>query len=433
MAKVNKSKEYIKNTFILFIGKFATQFTSFLLIPLFTRYLLKDDYGWTDLLQSYIFLLVPILTLRLDSAIFRFLIDNRKDEKGKKKIISNIIFLLSIITFSSLLLCLVLIKLIHFKYIYSCLINIVILMISNVLIQVLRGLGKNKEYSISSIITGITSITINMLLIIKYGYKANSIFIASSISNTIVIVYVALTTKLYKYLSIKEINKNTIKEILNYSLPMIPNSLSWWIVSVSDRTIISIILGTALNGIYTVSCKFSNILNSIFGVFNMSWQETVSVHINDQDRNEFFSKMINRLFILFSSISLLIMLVLPFVYNILIGKEYLESYKYIPILLYANSWYVLSSLLGGIYIGLKQTKKIANTTIASAIINIVINILLMNKIGLYAACISTLISYLVMSIYRYIDLKKYLNIKISLRNIMISTLLFCIGYIVFFI
>ncbi len=433
MAKVNKSKEYIKNTFILFIGKFATQFTSFLLIPLFTRYLLKDDYGWTDLLQSYIFLLVPILTLRLDSAIFRFLIDNRKDEKGKKKIISNIIFLLSIITFSSLLLCLVLIKLIHFKYIYSCLINIVILMISNVLIQVLRGLGKNKEYSVSSIITGITSIAVNTLLIIKYGYKANSIFIASSISNTIVIVYVVLTTKLYKYLSIKEINKNTIKEILNYSLPMIPNSLSWWIVSVSDRTIISIILGTALNGIYTVSCKFSNILNSIFGVFNMSWQETVSVHINDQDRNEFFSKMINRLFILFSSISLLIMLALPFVYNILIGKEYLESYKYIPILLYANSWYVLSSLLGGIYIGLKQTKKIANTTIASAIINIVINILLMNKIGLYAACISTLISYLAMSIYRYIDLKKYLNIKISLRNIMISTLLFCIGYIVFFI
>ena len=83
MAKVNKSKEYIKNTFILFIGKFATQFTSFLLIPLFTRYLLKDDYGWTDLLQSYIFLLVPILTLRLDSAIFRFLIDNRKDEKAR--------------------------------------------------------------------------------------------------------------------------------------------------------------------------------------------------------------------------------------------------------------------------------------------------------------------------------------------------------------
>ena len=431
MAKVNKSKEYIKNTFILFIGKFATQFTSFLLIPLFTRYLLKDDYGWTDLLQSYIFLLVPILTLRLDSAIFRFLIDNRKDEKGKKKIISNIIFLLSIITFSSLLLCLVLIKLIHFKYIYSCLINIVILMISNVLIQVLRGLGKNKEYSISSIITGITSITINMLLIIKYGYKANSIFIASSISNTVVIIYTILTTKLYKYLSIKEINKNTIKEILNYSLPMIPNSLSWWIVSVSDRTIISIILGKALNGIYTVSCKFSNILNSIFGVFNMSWQETVSVHINDQDRNEFFSKMINRLFILFSSISLLIMLVLPFVYNILIGKDYLESYKYIPILLYANSWYVLSSLLGGIYIGLKQTKKIANTTIASAIINIVINLLLVNKICLYAACISTLISYLVMSIYRYIDLKKYLNIKISIKNILISTLLFVIGYILY--
>lgn len=431
MEKINKSKEYLKNTFILLIGKFATQFTSFLLIPLFTRYLLKDDYGWSDLLQSYIFLLVPILTLRLDSAIFRFLIDNRKDEKGKKKIISNIIFLLSIITFSSLLLCLLLIKFIRFKYIYSCLINVIILMISNVVIQILRGLGKNKEYSISSIIAGITNITINILLIIKYGYKANSIFIASSISNATVIAYVVIITKLYKYLNIKEINKNTIKQILSYSLPMIPNSLSWWIVSVSDRTIITLFIGAALNGIYTVSCKFSNILNSIFGVFNMSWQETVSIHINDKDKDEFFSKMINRIYMLFSCISILIIVVLPFVYNILIGKEYLDSYNYIPILLYANTWYILSSLLGGIYIGLKQTKKIANTTIISAIINIVINILLIHKIGLYAACISTLISYLVMTVYRYIDLKKYLNVKVNIKNIIISTMIFIICYILY--
>ncbi len=431
MEKINKSKEYLKNTFILMIGKFATQFTSFLLIPLFTRYLAAEDYGWSDLLQSYIFLLVPVLTLRLDSTIFRFLIDNRKNEKGKKKIISNIIFLLFIITFSSFLLCLILIKIIRFKYIYSCLINIMALMISNVIIQILRGLGRNKEYSITSVIIGITNIIINIVLIIFFQYEANSIFIASSISNTIVIIYTIFTVKLYKYLSIKEINKATIKEILNYSLPMIPNSLSWWIVSVSDRTIISVILGSSLNGIYSVSCKFSNILNSIFSIFNMSWQEAVSVHINDSDRDEFFSKMINRLYMLFSFISMLIIIILPLVYKILIGNDYLESYNYIPILLYANTWYVLSSLLGGIYIGLKQTKKIANTTIISAIINIVINILLINKIGLYAACISTLISYLVMTIYRYIDLKKYLNVKMNIKNIIISTMMFIICYILY--
>ena len=71
---MSKNKEYVKNTLILFIGKFATQFVSFLLLPLFTHYLITEDFGWVDLLQSYISLLVPVLTLRLDSSLFRFLI-----------------------------------------------------------------------------------------------------------------------------------------------------------------------------------------------------------------------------------------------------------------------------------------------------------------------------------------------------------------------
>ena len=88
---MSKSKEYIKNTAILLLGKFTTQFMSFLLIPLYTNRLATDDYGTVDLLQTYIALLIPVLTLRLDSATFRFLIDSRKKESEIKKNISNII------------------------------------------------------------------------------------------------------------------------------------------------------------------------------------------------------------------------------------------------------------------------------------------------------------------------------------------------------
>lgn len=90
---MSRNKEFIKNTLMLFIGKFATQFTSFLLIPLFTHYLISEDYGWVDLLQTYITLFVPILTLRMDSAVFRFLIDIRNDEKEKTRIITNVMFI----------------------------------------------------------------------------------------------------------------------------------------------------------------------------------------------------------------------------------------------------------------------------------------------------------------------------------------------------
>ena len=68
---MNRNKEFIKNTVILFLGKFTTQFISLLLLPLFTHYLLTSDYGAVDLLQTYITLFIPILTLRIDSVAFR--------------------------------------------------------------------------------------------------------------------------------------------------------------------------------------------------------------------------------------------------------------------------------------------------------------------------------------------------------------------------
>lgn len=435
---MSRNKDFVKNTLILFIGKFATQFTSFLLIPLFTHYLLTDDYGWVDLLQTYISLFVPVFTLRMDSAVFRFLIDNRDNENGKTSVITNIIFLTFIGIIMTLFICIILSFFIHIKYFKLTIINLLIMMLSNVFLQLLRGLGKNKEYSISSIITGIMYLIINSTMILYLHFGADSILIASAITNFFVIIYSFFVSKIYKYFKISYINKSKLKELLIYSIPMIPNSLSWWIVNVSDRTLVVIFLGSAFNGIYSVSCKFSNLLNSIFSIFSMSWQETASLHINDEDRDNFFTSIINNLFMVFSCISLLIMAILPLFYNLLIGNEFISSYSYIPILLYANSWNVMIGLIGGIYIAMKKTKEIASTTIMSAILNLFINLIFIKYIGLYAACVSTLLSYFVMSIYRYNDCKKYIKIRLDVFRIVIftiiygiSTILYCINNIYF--
>lgn len=427
----NRNNEFVKNTIILFIGKFATQFISLLLLPLYTRFLLTEDYGSIDLLQTYISLFVPILTLRVDSAVFRFLIDKREKNDEKCKIITNI----SLITFLGVLLttfaCLIIYKSTNIKYFSYVIINLIILMISNVMLQMLRGLGKNTHYSISSIITGIVTLVSNIIMIVFLKKGAESILISSSIANVFCIIFAIISTSFFKYINIKLIDKTSIKEILDYSLPMIPNSLSWWIVNVSDRTIVSYFLGTAFNGIYTVSCKFSNILNSIFSIFNMSWQETASLHINDDDKDTFFSDMINNILILFSSMGLVILGCLAIFYNIIIGKKYIDSYNYIPILLYANTWNVLIGLIGGIYVAQKKTKEIASTTIVSAVLNIIINLAMIKFVGLYAACVSTLLSYFIMGMYRYFDCKKYVDLKLNFKSIIIFSLVFLISSLIY--
>lgn len=425
--KPNRKTEFLKNTIILFVGKFCTQFITFLLIPLYTRYLLTDDYGMVDLFQTYLSLFVPVLTLRIDSAVFRFLVEKRNNENESNIVINNALIILVFNIIISLILGGVFYLIIDIKYYNVLLINIVIQMISSIFIQILRGMGKNIEYTISTIITGIITLILNYVMIVYLEFDASSILIASSIANLICIMYVSFCIKIYKRINIKVIKYSRIKSLLKYSIPMIPNSLSWWIVNVSDRTIISIFLGVTYNAIYTISCKFSNIINSIFSIFNMSWQETASLHINDADKNDFFSDMINKQMILFSSISILIVAILPFIYKLVIGENYQSSYMYIPLLLYANLWSILISLIGGIYIALKLTKEIAITTLVSSVINICINFILINRVGLWAACISTLISYMLISIHRYIDCRKYVILNLNLKNWVIYTLLFSLS------
>lgn len=432
---MNSKKEYIVNTITLLIGKFSTQFVSFLLIPLYTRFLVASDYGFIDLIQTYITLFVPIFTLKLDSATFRFLIDCRKDgkEKERDEIVTNvlaIIFFLTIIVLFGMLLLRRIIK-INYYGVVCC--NIFVLMISNILLQFLRGLGKNKHYSISTILMSLATLISNFVLIIVFKFNASSILISSTIANVIGIIYISIVLRLHKFIDVKLINKKKIKDLLFYSLPMIPNQLSWWIVNISDRTIITHFINTAANAVYTVSCKFSNIVNTVFAIFSTSWQETASLHINDKNSEEFLSDMMNSIFILFASFSIIMMVMIPFVFDLMVGESYRVGFNYIPILLLGNIFNILVSLLGGIYIALKMVKQVANTTIISAILNILINLLLIKKFGLYAASVSTLIAYLIMAIYRYIDIKKYLKIKLNFKKILVFFIAFFISSVLYFV
>ena len=117
----------------------------------------------------------------------------------------------------------------------------------------------------------------------------------------------------------------------------------------------------------------------------------------------------------------------------MIGEGYLSSYEYIPLLLYSNLGNVFATLIGGIYVAMKKTNEVAKTTIISAIVNIVIDLILIQFVGLYAAVISTLISYIYLCIYRYNDVKKYVALKINFVPLFIYTIIFIIASVFYLI
>lgn len=424
-----REKKLVKNTIMVAIGKICTQFISFFLLPLYTAMLSAEDYGIVDLLNTYISLLIPIFFLQTDQAVFRFLIDVREDEKGKKKIITTTIINTVIQIFVYVIFFILLSSFIKNEYKYFLMTNVIASMFSNLLLQISRGLGDNKSFSIGSFITGSSNIILNVIFIVPCKMGAYGMLLSNLLANILCVIYIFIKKNLYKYISIKEYSKEARKKMYKYSIPLIPNQLSWWIVNTSDRLIISYILSVGLNGIYAVANKFSSMCITVFNIFNLTWAESASMHIKDNDNSEFFSEIVNKTLKLFIPLVLGVIACMPFVFKLLItGEEYESAYFQIPILMLSTIFSIAVSLFGSIYVALKKSKEIAKTSIMAGVINIILHLLLIKFIGLYAASISTLISYLAMSLYRYFDVQKY--VKIKLEKSFIFTSIICSIFII---
>ncbi len=427
----NKSKDLVVNTIIIGIGKFSTQIVSFLLLPLYTSILSTEEYGVYDLLITISTFLLPVITLLMEESMFRFLIDC-KDNNEKKKVISQttIYVIISLIIF--LLLATILNKIITISYFTVGIIYIISCIISALRNSLLRGLGKIKFYTIINFISSVIDIILKVVFIAVFKFGVYGLLVPIIIANILSSIFVFLYLKLYKYTSFKSYDNDLMKKMIKYSIPLVPNSLSWTIVNLSDRLVISSVIGTAANGIYSIAYKFPNIIDTVYGFFYTAWKESAAKAVIDNDKNEFFNKIFKNLSKIMFSVSIGLIGSMPLIFNIFINNTYKEAYVYIPILVIAMYFNNMAGYFGGIFSAYKNTKIMGTTTVIGSIINIIVDLLLIKFIGVYAAAISTLISCVFIYYYRKSKVKKYIildkvNIKIGLLILILTLLLYYIN------
>lgn len=415
---MNRGQTLLKNTVIITVGRICTQLITFFLLPLYTSILSTEEYGIVDLLNTLVFLLLPIVTFQIEQAVFRNLIDNRSKERCKKNIISTAIFSVIIQCITYLCVFMAISPFVNNEYKYFLATNVVAYIFASLMQQIARGLGDNVRYAVGSFLSALSTIIFNIVFLVVFKFGANGMLMANMLGQIICVIYYIISLKLYKYISIKAFKKKLLKKLWSYSLPLVPNAISWWIINASNRVIISAVLGVAKNGIFSAASKFSSVYITIYNIFNLSWTEMVALHINDSDIKEFLNKMINEILRFFTALSIGIIACMPIIYPIMIDSSYWEGYNQIPIMIIGSTFNVVIGLISTIYVAKKNTRAIASTSAISAIINIGVNLVLINFIDLYAASTASLTAYVVMSIYRLYDIrKKYFEIRIDKKFI----------------
>ncbi len=425
-----RGKQFLKSVGIYAIGNIGSKLITFLMIPLYTFFVDSAEFGYYDLCLTTVLLLSSFASLQLRDGAFRFLVDCKTD-KDRTEVVSATIRLLS----RSLSVFLVLAAITSFVYPIRCLWLSFGLLVSISLLEVFgqmaRGVGDTKTFVTSNIISAFTIGVLSVVFVVWFDWGITGIFLANIFARLFAVAYIEWRECLLrKYFRPALINAKITNDILRYVIPLLPLLFFWWLTTSSDRFFIKHYFSLSDNGIYAVAARFGGILQIIGTIIFQAWQETALRQYNSPDRDRFFSKMIN-LFIVFMSMVLVCFTFgLKIVYPYIVGHEFTSGIVYLFPISLAAVLCALSNILEMGYQCSKEMKRALPGVIAAAVVNIGLNFLLINTIGIYGVVITLVATYAVLLAYRLHDSKRYFKLRFSAKTIaaalaaMASALLF---------
>lgn len=411
----------LKDTAIFAAGSFGSKIILFFLVPLYTNYLSTGEYGIAELVFTYSQFIIPIASLMIYDAILRF--GMSKDERIEDVAKASVsVFLLSIVI--TLLMGNILATLGHIGR-WRMYIQIYVLAscLSQNGLNYLKTKNKNRAYSIVCLLQTICLAGLNIILVAYFHMGVRGYLL----SNTIAIAFsAAISLGLSGFASdvVKgRFDASLTKRMLKYSIPLIFNNISWWVINSSDKVMIEAMLNTQELGLYTVASKIPSLINVIISVFTQAWGLSSIREVEEQTDTGFMSSVFEIYsFITFGAAVILISIMKPFM-AIYVGPNFRPAWVFTPLLLAGAVFYALASYYASLYSALKRTLNSMWTTVVCAVLNVFINYIGIKLVGTWGAIIGTVCSFVVITLLRAIDVQRYLKLEINWMRIGINSLI----------
>ena len=414
----NKYNKLAKNTAIYAMGNFGSKILSFLIVPLYTYVLTTEEYGTVDLFTTTAGLLLPVITLSIQEALMRFMLG--KEVSGETAV-SNCFMIFVLGAIASIIF--IPIYFLVFKSWENLGLFYAFLVVSSftqIFSQYLRSSGNLVSFTINGILVTVTTLASNMLflLVIKIGLKGYlvSLLLAQIVSA----VYIVNKGKIMQQIRLRYFDKSIFREMLKYSLPLIPNSLMWWTMAGGDKYIIHYFLGDSANGIYSLSMKIPGIINMVYALFYQAWQMSAIEEKRAENQKNFYSNIFKASNALLSIAVVMIVICVKPLYLWVMSSSFKEAWIYVPILSLAAVVSCYGSFFGVIYAVNKNTKMASITTLIGAIVNIGFNLLFVQMLGLQGIAVGTLLGYMVVALIRARDTYREIRIDLDARRLILT-------------
>lgn len=396
------TKDLLKDMVKYLPAQIAPGIVGFISIPIVTRIFLPQDYGNYSLVIATVMVLTTLLGW-LPISIIRFYPAYERDKKLdlfygniiRLSFISILVITFTFIIFIFIIKTHISSKLYLFMLIGICVfIAIAIFDVLQYFFRSKRQVGWYSGFVIWKSAMGF-GFGIALIFLFKLGIEG----LLWGIVLSIFFVMPFLWKKSLGDISIiySKLKLSFVKDLANYSFPLVIGNLAAWILSLSDRYILEFFRGSQEVGIYSASYNISEKSIMLLTALFMLASGPISMHIWEKEGKEKSAEFINkvtRYYLIFCVPAVIGLSVLskPII-NIMTGDQYFEGYKIISFVTLGVLFLGLQQKFQAGFLFYKKTSFITITVVASGLLNLFLNFLFIPRYGYFAAAITTLISY----------------------------------------
>lgn len=427
----SRSKYLFKNTAVFAIGSIGTKLIAFFLVPLYTKVLSTDDFGTADLIYTIVTILVPLLTLNVSEAIMRFALDKNANHKRIMNIGVTLLVLATVVGILIVPIAKTISEMtdyVWYMYLYT-----ITLAYSQTLLYYLRGKEELMKYSIGNIIHSLAIALLNIVFLLAFKMGLKGYFTAYIAANTITAIYAFCVGNVKEVLFDFKWDNRLCKNMLKYSIVLIPNSFMWWVMNSSDRVMLTSMIGPSANGIFAISYKIPTLLTTLATIFNQAWCYSAIKEDESADKDKYYNEVFDKLaaFVLLTAAAM-ILIMKPFM-RVYVSADYYVAWKYTPYLILGFVFLTMGTFLSSAYTVNKDSKGFLYSGVCGAVLNIILNWILIKKIGIAGAAIATMAGYITVFVYRVKDTRKYVKIKYLTNELVFSVIMVIVMCVTMFI
>lgn len=434
---ISEDKSISRSAIWQLAGKFALQGVAFFTTPFFTRLLTPEDYGYTALYTSWLSIISIVIGLQTYGSIANARIEDKI--KNLDEYVSSIMTV-SLISFVCILTVFAVFNS-FFSSIFSIRRDLVILLVVqsfcayviNFYTTKLDVLKEAKKSACLSFFQALISVLLALVFVTIY--KSNKA-IVKIYGQAIPIIIIGIVLLLLIYVKGKTFWQ---KEYINFcfalTLPLVLHAVGGVIFGQTDRIMLQKIIGENELGVYSVTFSLCSVLTIIYSALNSAWGPFYFDYKKNNDITSITEHTKNYLN-LFTTLTIGFLFLSPDVFKLMAPEPYWNGIKLIPLFVTAEYFGFLYLFPINFELFCKKTTMMPVGTLLAALLNVIVNFILIPKYGIKGAAIGTILAYFSRYIFheliaRFIIKEKYdYNYYIFIPRLIL--VLFCSALLYFF-